>query len=122
MYTPGATRILARLIGANMNVTTDQAFNGLPALYTIDYILITNASISLTTCAGGFYTAAAKGGTAIVAAAQVYSALTTAAKILKATIAVTDKRTEATLYLNLTTAQGAAATADVYIVGTPLTE
>lgn len=122
MYSPGTTRILSRLIGANMNVTTDQAFNGLPALYTIDYILITNASISLTTCAGGFYTAATKGGTAIVAAAQVYSALTTAAKILKATIAVTDKRTEATLYLNLTTAQGAAATADVYIVGTPLTE
>jgi hypothetical protein len=70
--------------------------------------------------AGGVYTAAAKGGTAIVAAAQLYVALTAAAKFLDLTLAAilgTDVRTESLLYLSLTTGQGVAATADIYIYG-----
>jgi predicted solute-binding protein len=78
-------------------------------------IYVTNASTSLTLAAGGIYTATSKGGTAIVAAGQVYSALTSSSKTLQTTIAVTDTRTESTLYLSLTTAQGSAATADVYV-------
>lgn len=112
--------LLGLLKGANFNVTTDNAVPiGVAASgkYLIDQILVTNASVSLTTAAGGVYTAASKGGTAVVAAGQVYSALTAAAKILALTLAVTDTRTEATLFLNLTTAQGAAATADIYVFG-----
>lgn len=117
----GDSRVLFRLIGANMNVTADQSpvklfsFNE----YTIDRIIVTNASISLTTAAGGVYSAASKGGTAIVAAAQAYAALTTSAAVLALTIANTNKRTE-TPILSLTTGQGSAATADVYLIGVAL--
>jgi hypothetical protein len=118
------SRIIGFLKSANMNVTTDNVIPIAPGnagqTYRITEIIVTNASISLTTAAGGVYTAASKGGTAVVAAGQVYSALTTSSKVLALTIAVTDKRTEDPLYLNLTTGQGAAATADVYIVGYPL--
>lgn len=121
--------LLGQLLGANMNVTTDQTIAmtvmtmyASPDLilnphYRIDRITVTNASLSLTTAAGGVYTATSKGGTAVVAAAQVYSALTTAVKALDVTIAVLDTRIDKPLYFSLTTAQGAAATADVYVWG-----
>ncbi len=88
---PGVDQLLFRLIGANMNVTTDQAL--VPYLWTpgqsylIKRIRVVNASISLTTAAGGIYTAASKAGNAIVAAAQAYSTLTGATIGLDATIA-----------------------------------
>lgn len=119
------TRLIGKLIGANMNVTTDQAIairdlTDYPSdKYIVEYIVIANASISLTTAVGGFYTAASKSG-AIVANSQVYSALTAASKFVKATLtgtALTDLQTGANLYLSLTTPQGAAATADVYVFG-----
>jgi hypothetical protein len=69
--------LLGRIIGANMNVTTDQPFvmTNYAALnpFRITKITAKNASISLTTAAGGVYPAASKGGTAIVAAGQVYT-------------------------------------------------
>jgi hypothetical protein len=109
---------LFALIGANMNVTTDQplvrqwGFTN----YIIDRIVVTNASISLTTAAGGVYSAASKGGTAIVAAGQVYSALTSAPVVLALTLGNTNRRSE-TPILSLTTGQGAAATANIYVFG-----
>lgn len=115
------TQVLFRLIGANMNVTTDQAlvkqfaFNN----YVIDRILVTNASTSLTTAAGGIYSAAAKGGTAIVAAGQAHSGANNAAAANALTLASTARRNE-TPILSLTTGQGSAATADIYVIGTPL--
>lgn len=112
--------LLGVLKGADMNTTGDQAIPIAASKCVIRRIVVANASISLTTAAGGFYTAAAKGGTAIVANTQVYSALTAASKFIDLTLAAilgTDVRTEGTLYLSLTTAQGAAATADVYIYG-----
>jgi hypothetical protein len=118
---------LGKLIGANMNVTTDQAIPlsafGLDPASTKVYvsrIVITNASISLTTAAGGFYLGTGKAGGTIVAAGQVYTALTTAAAALEATIAARLTQTVPALYLSLTTPQGAAATADVYVFGTVL--
>lgn len=123
-YSPLGSRMLGVLKGANMNSTADQPIAIIlppnTTTYVIDKIIVTNASLSLTLAAGGFYTAASKGGTAIVAAAQVYSALTGAAKVLNPTLAVTDKRTETTLFFALTVAQGAAATADIYVIGTVL--
>jgi hypothetical protein len=90
--------------------------------------LITNASLSLTTAVGGFYPTVSKGGTPIVAATQVYSALTTAAALLSATLAAfgsgnafsASNLTAWSIYFALTTPQGAAATADIYICGIPL--
>lgn len=103
---------------ANMNVTTDQSMipDFVIGSYIIDRIEVYSASTSLTTAAGGIYTAASKGNTAIVAAGQAYSELTTAAKTMAATLATTDLRTE-TPILSLTTGQGSAATAIVEIWG-----
>ena len=123
-YFPEDYRVIGKLIGADMNVTTDQAITiqGLGdqfSKYVVERIVVTNASISLTTAAGGVYTAASKSG-AIVAAGQVYSALTAAAKYVALTLtgaATTDVLTGATIYFSLTTGQGAAATADIDIYG-----
>ena len=119
----GSPTLIGRLLGANMNSTADQAipmFNGsLP--YRVTKISVKNASVSLTTAAGGIYPAAAKGGTPIVAATQVYSALTGSTLALDLTIAATPGITEyaaaTPLFLSLTTAQGAAATADIFVFG-----
>jgi hypothetical protein len=115
--------LLGRLIGANMNETTDQPFvlTSWAALnpFRITKITAKNASVSLTTAEGGLYPAAAKGGTAIVASTQLFSTLTAAAIALDLTLAVPNtvyaKGGEAVL--SLTTAQGAAATADFYLFG-----
>ena len=125
------------LTGANMNSTADQAIPlSVPtATYMIDSIAISNPSTSLTTAAGGFYSAASKGGVAVVASSQAYSTLTTNAanstgNTMLATIATAGSTTAfngagqssqiATLYLSLTTAQGAAATADIRVSCRPL--
>ncbi|MEJ0047037.1 MAG: hypothetical protein WDN04_13680 [Rhodospirillales bacterium] len=118
--------MVGRLIGANMNSTADQPLTMLlpaSAIFRVTRITITNASISLTTAAGGFYPAASKGGTPTVANSQVYTALSAAAKALDATLADQSKLAAATqLYLSLTTAQGAAATADIYAFGDVLSQ
>ena len=123
-WTPiAAGAVLATLIGANMNITTDQPFTSnfdLGSLsYAVSKILVTNASISLTTAVGGIYTAAAKGGTAIVAADQVYSALTSPTSLLSLTITAAGSGSVWSVdpILSLTTPQGAAATADFYLIG-----
>lgn len=116
----GSESCLGVLTGADFNVTTDQAITIAATTYIVTGIIVTNASISLDTAAGGVYTAASKGGTAVVAAAQVYSALTASTKYLSLTleaVAGTDVFSATTLYLSLTSAQGAAATADVYVLG-----
>jgi hypothetical protein len=115
-----STSMLGSLKGANFNSTADQAIPIGAPKYIIRKIVVVNASTSLTLAAGGIYTAASKGGTAIVSAVQLYSALTASTKFIDLTLAGilgTDVRTESTLYLSLTTAQGSAATADVFIIG-----
>jgi hypothetical protein len=122
IWKPVSSGIMFSLIGANMNVTTDQQLNAhIPSAsrYYITRILITNASISLTTAAGGFYTAAGKGGTTLVASSQVYTQLTGANLALAATLAsgATNNTFTGAPYVSLSTAQGAAATADIYVTG-----
>lgn len=118
--------LLGSLTAANFNSTADQAITIQTGVtrYIIRRIIVDNASINLTTAAGGFYTNAAKAGTVIVAAAQVYSALTASTKFkdltLEAVIA-TDVLTATTIYLSLTTGQGAAVTANVWVFGENLT-
>lgn len=122
----GTQRVLGTLRAANFNSTADQAI-AIPATTTAwapTAIWVTNASISLTTVIGGFYPAASKGGTALVAATQTYATATSSSIIVATTLAAgvaTTRYAINTVYLSLTTAQGAAATADVYLIGVDLT-
>jgi hypothetical protein len=122
----GVNRILCSIRGANFNVTTDQACT-IPASVTAwapTSIVVTNCSTSLTLAAGGVYPATSKGGTALVAAAQVYTALTGATVVLTLTLAAniaTTRQTVNTVYLSLTVGQGGAATCDFYVIGNDLT-
>lgn len=115
-----STSLVGSLKSADFNTTADQAISMTAAKYVVRKIVIVNASTSLTTAAGGIYTAASKGGTAIVGALQAYSVLTGATKFLDLTLDAilgTDVRTDSTLYFSLTVAQGTAATADIYLIG-----
>jgi hypothetical protein len=110
--------LLGQLIGANMNVTSDQAISINALSYRITQIVATNASLNMTNADGGIYPAASKAGTAIVAAGQIYTALTAATIALDLTLNDPNTvLTAATIYLSLTGAQGAAATADFYVFG-----
>ena len=124
------------LRGVNFNITTDTAIPiSMPTGYMFDSITVSGASVSMTTAVGGFYTGAAKTGIIIVAASQAYSGLTTSTvattgNVLLATISAagnttafaggSDASPTQTLYFSLTTAQGAAATANIRVYCRPL--
>ena len=128
-------RVIVSGRSLNFNTTSDQpiVFPQYITAFRLANIVITNASISLTTAAGGFYPAASKGGTPIVANNQVYSALTTANSLMTATMAAFGTGTRfssanlakigglLTIYFSLTTAQGTAATGDIYFIVDNLT-
>ena len=117
-----ALRLLAVYQGVNANVTGDTV---LPIInstsYSVKNVVFTNASISLTTALAGVFTAPAAGGTAIVANAAL-SALTGPTVVSERTVASTAVQTAQNLYVNVGTAQGAAATFDVYVYGYDLTQ
>jgi len=112
-----AIRLLASYQGVNVNATGDTV---LPVNNTNSYgvsnVIFTNASISLTTAAAGLFTAPSAGGTGIVANAAL-SAMTASTVVSQRTVASTALQTGQNLYLNVGTAQGAAATMDVYVYG-----
>ena len=106
-----------------MNSTSDQSIRINSGKYVIRRVIVTNASTSLTLAVGGIFTAAGKTGSQIALASQVYSALTSSSKYVDAalgSIVSTDVLTGGTIYFSLTTAQGSAATADIYIIGDDL--
>lgn len=115
-------RQLFSLSGANMQLTTDQAFTkqGTFTTYVISKVLARQASGGTTVvCAGGIYTAAGKAGSALIAAVQSWINLTATNKIVDATLPAvisTDAQT-ATPILALTTGSTAAATANFLIFG-----
>lgn len=120
----GSGIMLGFVKGANMNITTDQPFDMAPGWsslfsFRITKITAQGASLSLTTAAGGIYQAASKAGTAIVAAGQVYTALTGPNLALDLTLAAgtTVYAPNTQPILSLTTPQGAAASCNVYIFG-----
>lgn len=118
--TPPSYGLIGVKLSANLNSTADQAIVTRAASYIIRRIIVANASGSLSLAAGGVYDAASKAGNALVAATQLYAALTGATKSLDLTLAAPALgalQSAATLYLSLTTAQGTAMTADVYIYG-----
>ena len=112
------------LTGANMNSTGDQpiTINIPPGFtrYAVRHIVVSSASISLTTAVGGIYTSPAKAGTQVVANTQVYSGLTSVNLFLDLTLGSTsvspgNAYQNPILYFSLTTPQGAAATANVSV-------
>jgi hypothetical protein len=121
LATNQAIRLLASYQGVNVNATGDTV---LPILntgsYSVSNVIFTNASTSLTTAAAGLFTAPSAGGTGIVANAAL-SALTGATVVSQRTVASTAAQTGQNLYVNVGTAQGAAATMDVYVYGYDLT-
>jgi hypothetical protein len=122
----GVNRILCSIRAANFNITTDQSC-AIPASVTAwvpTSIIVTNCSGTFTLAAGGVYPATSKAGTALVAAAQAYTALTGATVVLGLTLAAniaTTRQTVNSVYLSLTTGTGSAATCDFYVVGNDLT-
>lgn len=107
--------------GLNFQLTSDQA---LTKVFTgTNYIVTAIAGVRKTggatvVCAGGIYTAAAKAGTAVVAAAQSWIALTGALGSINATLAALTAALSADpLYVSLTTGSTAAVTGDVFVFG-----
>jgi hypothetical protein len=121
LSTNQAIRLLASFQGVNVNATGDTV---LPIIntdrYGVSNVIFTNASVSLTTAAAGLFTAPAAGGTGIVANAAL-SAMTSASVVSQRTVASTAAISGQNLYLNVGTAQGAAATMDVFVYGYDLT-
>jgi hypothetical protein len=111
-------RLLAVFTGVNVNATGDTANLKIAnaSNWSVSNVVFTNASISLTTAAAGLFTAPSGGGTAIVANAAL-SALTASTVVSQRTVASTAIQTGENLYVNVGTAQGAAATMDVYVYG-----
>ena len=118
VLTNQAIRLLAVVTGVNVNATGDQAV--LPIInssnYSIANVVFTNASVSLSSAAAGLFTAPTAGGTGVVANAAL-SALTGPTVVSQRTVASTAIQSGQNLYLNVGTAQGAAATMDVYVYG-----
>ena len=115
----GKTGLLGSVTGVDLNVgATDTPITMVSANYIVTSVIVTNASINLTTATAGVFNAAA--GVGALAADQVLTALTASTKFLDATlggVALTDLQTAATLYARCGTPQGAAATADFYVFG-----
>ena len=117
-----ALRLLASAQGVNLNSVADT-----PAVvvsdsgnYSVQTVIVTNASTSLTTAQLAVYTGPGASGTAIKSAAAL-TGNTTAAKVNLLSATSTDAVSGTPLYIRCTTAQGAAATADVFIYGYDLT-
>lgn len=125
-YAPAVVQCGSTL-GVNANAaTSDNAVQiSVPSLfnaggsYYLEKVVLSNASVSLTTATAGVFTATGGGGTAL-ASDQALSTLTAAAlnsagsaySMTLATGATTGALNAGTLYFRIGTAQGAAATVD----------
>ena len=134
IYVHGIRRIIGQVLQVNVNQTNTDIYVPLllnpGANAVFREIHINNASVSLTTATFGVFTAAAAGGTALVAAGTAMSTLTTSNLTLITAAATTTFIVNQTtqfstsvtpngsyLYFRVGTAQGAAATADIYLWG-----
>lgn len=112
--------LLGSLTGVDLNVANNDNVVTIESTnYVVDRVMVAHASTNLTTATAALYTGAAASGTGI-ALAQALSALTAASKFKNLTleaIAGTDRFTTNPLYFRSVVAQGAPATADVYVFG-----
>lgn len=110
-------RLLGSAKGVNVNATGDTAIPIITSSsYSVFQVVMTNGSISLTTALAGVFTAPGAGGTAIVANAAL-ATITGPTIVSQRTVAATGAQTVQNLFVNVGTAQGAAATMDVYVYG-----
>lgn len=112
-----AIRLLGVAQGVNLNATGDTVIPIINSTtYSVSNVILTNASVSLTTAQAGLFSAAGGGGTAVVSNAAL-SGATGPTVVSQRTVASTATLTGPYLYWNVGTAQGAAATGDIYIYG-----
>jgi len=112
-----AIRLLAYKLAVNMGVAGDTELQTIATSnYSVYTVVVTNASASLAQAVMGLYTAPSGGGTTIVTTAAL-SALSSSVKVASMTVASTDRVTVTKLYARVTTANTAAATADLYVYG-----
>jgi len=131
---PAGPRVLGSAFGASFNTTTDQPIL-IPttvSAWALTGIMVTNASINLTSAVGGFYTQPSKGGIALVSASQNYIGLTAPSVLLQLLLTgagagtrlspanVSLIGTQMAVFFSLTMAQGTTATADIYLLGVDL--
>ena len=115
--------LLGVVIGANFNQVADVQIPLIdtPTKFRVRSVTLTNGSINPTTARFGIFSGAGGTGTTIVKASTTPS-LGTAATLQDLTVTETTAISgTGSIYLNLTTAQGAAATVDVYVWGDILT-
>jgi len=124
----GVARVLWYLTGANFNDNSNSqqlTKNGTFTNWMLGQngsVRVVNPSAAASSAVGGIYTATAKGGTAIVANSQAWSSLT-GTGVGQAVTGTADGiglRSDGALYFHLDTAHGSAVTADIYIIGIPL--
>jgi len=116
-----ATNQALRLIASAQTVNLNAVGDTLAPIFaagdvSVQSIIVTNASISLTTAQLAVYTGPGATGTT-VKSAYALSGNTSAATVVVTAATSTDAITSGNLYIRNTTAQGAAATADVFIYG-----
>ena len=114
--------LLAVVNGLNLNATGDTfvPFPDTPTKFRTRAVALTNGSINPTTARFSINTGAAVSGTQLVA--TVTPSLASSAIVQDLSIASTSAITGVGgVYINVSIAQGAAATADVYIYGDILT-
>jgi hypothetical protein len=120
--------VAGKLIGANWNITTDQpiALTG-TSLFVPFMAYCRNASIAMTTALGAFYPSAGKTGTPFFSTAALNNATFAPNVQMLGSLAQTYRfpveiQNNGTIYFSLTTAQGAPATADIWVYGLDLTQ
>ena len=122
LATNQALRLLASAQGVNLNSVGDTVANLVndSGNVSVQSIIVANASVDLTTAQLAVYTGPGATGTAIKTA-YALSGNSTSAKVVVTAATSTDAIDVSQLYIRCTTAQGAAATADVFIYGYDLT-
>jgi hypothetical protein len=122
LATNQALRVLASAQGVNLNSVGDTvaAILNDSGNVSVQSIIVANASVDLDTAELAVYTGPGATGTAIKSA-YALSGNSTSAKVVVTAATSTDAIDVSQLYIRCTTAQGAAATADVFIYGYDLT-
>ena len=122
LATNQALRLLASAQGVNLNAVGDTVAKMIndSGYVSVQSMIVANASVDLDTAQMAVYTGAGATGTAIKSA-YALSGNSSSAKVVVTAATSTDAIDVSQLYIRCTTAQGAAATADVYIYGYDLT-
>lgn len=122
LATNQALRLLASAQGVNLNAVGDTVAKMVndSGYVSVQSVIVANASVDLTTAQLAVYTGAGATGTAIKTA-YALTGNSSSAKVVVTAATSTDAIDVSQLYIRCTTAQGAAATADVYIYGYDLT-